>query len=217
LREALAGTDHDFLLRDGKRAGATRSASGRKQKKSFFRLPRLPSRPRTGTLILLGLAAITIVGIPLNALFLQDGRHPAPLFGAPAPPPAPPAEHVPLPPPRPIAPQALAKAPIKADAVKADEAPPEAVARPVEKTRDPIGLLLAGTAPKSEEADKKVLFAQHALVKLGYVLRADGRFGGTTRQALEKFERDSGLPVKGELTPKILRQLSARSGVPLEH
>ena len=214
MREALAGTDHDFLLREGKRAGATRNGPGRKQKKSFFRLPRWPSRPRTGTLILLGLAAITIIGIPLNALFLQDGRHPAPLFGASAPPP--PAEHAPLPPPRPIPSQALTKAPIKADA-KADDAAPEAVARPAEKTLDPIGLLLAGGAPKSEEADKKVLFAQRALVRLGYVLRADGKFGGATRQALEKFERDNGLPAKGELTPKILRLLSARSGVALEH
>jgi len=44
-------------------------------------------------------------------------------------------------------------------------------------------------------------------------------------EMLEKFKqgpvgtmtlRDSGLPVKGELTPKILRQLSARSGLAMD-
>jgi peptidoglycan hydrolase-like protein with peptidoglycan-binding domain len=51
------------------------------------------------------------------------------------------------------------------------------------------------------------------LAKLGYALHQDGVYGGTTRQAIEKFERSNGLPVKGELSPKILRLLGARAGV----
>jgi peptidoglycan hydrolase-like protein with peptidoglycan-binding domain len=60
-----------------------------------------------------------------------------------------------------------------------------------------------------------VLFAQRALLKLGYVVRADGMLSSATRQALEKFERDIGLPAKGQITPKLLRQLAARSSLPL--
>jgi peptidoglycan hydrolase-like protein with peptidoglycan-binding domain len=55
--------------------------------------------------------------------------------------------------------------------------------------------------------------AQKALVRLGYVLRADGVFGVTTRQAIERYERDNKLPVRGELTPKLARELVAKSGL----
>ena len=71
----------------------------------------------------------------------------------------------------------------------------------------------AAADPKSDPKNKSVIFAQRALAKLGYSLRQDGVHGGTTRQAIEKFERSNGLPVKGELSPKILRLLGARSGV----
>jgi hypothetical protein len=216
LREALAGTNHDFLLRDGKPANATRNAQRRKNMTAFLRMP-FRTRPQARTIVLIGFAAIALIGVPLNALFLQDGRHPAPLFGASAPQPPKIAERAPLPPPRPASGAASTKIPSgDADVAKSDDAPPDGAGRPAEKTRDPIGLLLASGVRKSEEFDKKTQLAQRALVKLGYVLRADGKFGGATRQALEKFERDSGLPVKGELTPKILRRLSASSGVALE-
>lgn len=45
-------------------------------------LARLLRGPRLGVLVLAGIAGLALVGVPLNALFLQDGRHPAPLFGA---------------------------------------------------------------------------------------------------------------------------------------
>ncbi len=57
--------------------------------------------------------------------------------------------------------------------------------------------------------------AQRALIKLGYVLKADGVAGAATRQAIERYERDHKLPVRGELTPALMRQLSAASGVPV--
>lgn len=216
MREALASANHDFLLRDGKPASATRNAQRRKSMTAFFRMP-FRTRPRTRTIVLIGFAATAMIGVPLNALFLQDGRHPAPLFGTSAPQPPKIAERAPLPPPRPVSVAASPKVPSNgAEVAKTDDAPPDNAGRSAEKTRDPIGLLLASGVQKSEEFDKRTLLAQRALVKLGYVLRADGKFGGATRQALEKFERDSGLPVKGELTPKILRRLSASSGVALE-
>ncbi|QFU17107.1 peptidoglycan-binding domain-containing protein [Microvirga thermotolerans] len=59
-----------------------------------------------------------------------------------------------------------------------------------------------------------VLFAQRALAKLGYGVKADGLMGSGTRQAIERFERDRHLPVTGELGPRTLRELSAQSGLP---
>ena len=59
---------------------------------------------------------------------------------------------------------------------------------------------------------KSVLAAQRALVKLGFVLNPDGVAGAATRQAIERYERDHGLPVHGKVTPALSRQLSAEMG-----
>ena len=71
--------------------------------------------------------------------------------------------------------------------------------------------------PKLEAApaapSKSVLAAQRALVKLGYVLNPDGVAGATTRQAIESYEREHGLPVRGELTPSLMRRLSRETGI----
>lgn len=210
MREALAGTNHDFLLRDEKRPDAQRRGGRGKSKKSAW--TRIFGGRRRGVLFL-GFIALAAIGIPLNALYLQEGRHPAPLFRANAPEARDEtkAAHVaaPLPPARPIAPASEQAAPAaKPAATKPEPARAE--------KRDAIGALLEGGAHKSETSDKSVLSAQRALAKLGYTVRADGQFGAATRQALEKFERDSGLPVKGELTAKVRRQLHARSGLPVE-
>ncbi len=37
---------------------------------------------RLGAMALFGIGALALVGVPMNALFFQDGRHPAPLFSA---------------------------------------------------------------------------------------------------------------------------------------
>ena len=126
----------------------------------------------------------------------------------------------------PKAPTAGKSAPAKAD-------PPHTA----DKKRDAIGLLIVGDPPplkasvdkankadkadkaasadKTAPVDKNVLYAQRALLKLGYVVRSDGVLNGATRHALEKFEGDAGLPVKGRITPKLLQQLAARSRLPL--
>lgn len=202
---------------------------------------------RLGATLILGIAGVAAIGVPMNALFFQDGRHPAPLFSTQVS--LAPKVETPTPPPRPVAieparaiPEAapaeaqrlaqMSAAAIKQDKMDAGKA--EASPRAAEKKRDAIGQLLANRAPqaasvekiapveKAASADKNaaiekdVLYAQRALLKLGYVVRADGTFGAGTRQALAAFERDSGLPAKGELTQKLLRQLATRSGLARE-
>lgn len=219
-------TFHEERSAPRRRASARRPAKDRPSA-----LSRVFGLKRMSVLLLLGIGGVAAVGVPMNALFFQDGRHPAPLFSTHLPlaekaevaatptPPARPAEissassaRVEADAARPEAPRPAAKVErTKAEAAKAEKA--EAGKNTTEKKHDLIGQLIGGGAPETESSGKNVLYAQRALVKLGYVLRADGVYGGTTRQAIEKFERDSGLPVKGELTPKVMRQLAARSGL----
>lgn len=217
MREAYAGTPQDLSSRS---SGARRGKSGKGKPRAGW-LRRFGAR-RPGTSLILGLAAIAAIGVPLNALYFQDGRHPAPLFAAIEPAAQAPVKtaEAPLPPARPAAAalQQAKAAPAKPEGGKTEVA--KAETSRARELRDPISLLLGAGAPKAEapaekaeKPDKKVRFAQKALAKLGYPLRPDGMFGGTTRQAIEKFERSIGAPVKGELTPQILRQITSRSGL----
>lgn len=170
-------------------------------------------------IVMTGFAGVVAIGVPINALMLQEGPHPAPLFhfgpkatvrelGATS------VKDVPLPPARPAS---LVVAP--AEATPPASAAKAEASKPQSKPFDAIGALLSGGAPPMGEAaekDKNVLFAQKALAKLGYGLHQDGVLGGTTRQAIEKFERANGMPVTGELTQKILRKLSAKSGLAMK-
>jgi len=222
LREALAGANHDFLLRDEDR-GETRRGRGSKASAKAEKGPltRLFGGRRRG-IVFLCLAGATAIGVPLNALYFQDGRHPAPLFRSFAPEPRAAAEaQAPLPPARPQAvaapaqPPAIQPAPTAhaaAVAMSATKPTAKPTAKPEStqaEKRDAIGALLAPKkdAHKTDEADKNVLAAQRALAKLGYALNADGRMGGATKQAIEKFERDNRLPVTGAVTPKLLHKL----------
>lgn len=210
------------------------------------------------------------IGVPVNALYLQDARHPAPLFQAAVAPPEP-ARHAQATSSAAAAPQrqaahAAGKAePAKPETKKAEGAKP---AQGLDQIAQLLGVGAAKTeskgtpakpaptkpatpkaahekdssakaakakaAPAKKDAavkdaatkkapgkpetaqkpvDKSVVFAQRALSKLGFALHQDGVYGGTTREALEKFERANGMPAKGELTPKLLKLLSQRSGV----
>jgi Putative peptidoglycan binding domain len=60
---------------------------------------------------------------------------------------------------------------------------------------------------------KTIIAAQRALIKLGFVLTPDGVEGATMRRAIERFERDRGLPVHGKLTPAILKRLRTEAGI----
>lgn len=186
-------------------------------------------------------AALTL-GIVINALGLQNSKHPAPLFGKAiqlGDQPAPMTASF-------EAPAAAAPAPAKAPAAEAPAAPVQAVVNhetpapahphhttvdPVparhakvdkaEKGDDPIAALLKVSAPstpadKPKDDPKTVLAAQHALLKLGYVVAPNGTLGPATRTALQAFEREQHLPLSGELSRKVIKQLSVESGVAID-
>jgi hypothetical protein len=83
-------------------------------------------------------------------------------------------------------------------------------ATPASPTRsgDPIRDLLRGDAGRGDAAHL-TMTAQSALIKLGFSLKADGVVGASTEQAILQFERTHGLPQSNEITPKLVKQLSA--------
>ena len=169
-----------------------------------------PARSIAVSLLITACASTSI-----NALYLQTIKHPSPLFGA--------ESTAPMPDPVPV-PVARSTA-FSSGLAGLDEGGLNAgsfnsavttdLASPTPK-QDNIGDLIAGLNSKPLAQNKTVLLAQRALSKLGYNVKADGVPGGTTRQAIEKFERDNRLPVKGDLSPKILRELSMAAGFAVE-
>jgi peptidoglycan hydrolase-like protein with peptidoglycan-binding domain len=93
----------------------------------------------------------------------------------------------------------IARTPLKSEA-----AAPKAPAR-----IDPIAELIA---PSS-----RVIAVQRALNDFGYgPVKATGNYGSETISAIQKFERDRKLPVTGQISPRLLRELAALTGRPLE-
>ena len=81
---------------------------------------------------------------------------------------------------------------------------------------DPIARLLAPlTAPPAPS--QRVLAAQRALADFGYgQIKPTGVVDAETRTAIEKFEREHGLPVTGQMSDGLVRELGAMTGRPLE-
>jgi peptidoglycan hydrolase-like protein with peptidoglycan-binding domain len=66
-------------------------------------------------------------------------------------------------------------------------------------------------------AAPKVIAIQRALSDHGYgQIKANGVLDGETRAAIEKFERERKLPVTGQVTHRLSRELAAVTGRPLE-
>ncbi|MGQ0446266.1 MAG: peptidoglycan-binding domain-containing protein [Beijerinckiaceae bacterium] len=181
-----------------------------------------------------GFFVATVTAILLNALVWQRTRHPAPLFARAAPaaaahgPAIAKSIAVPPPQPRPAAPAVQAhekpvekpqlgmlagshprpasanSPPPRDEILELLKMPPAAQARP--KT----------AAEKPSAREKSVLAAQRALVKLGFVLNPDGLAGAATRRAIIRYERDHGLAVNGEVTPALIRRLSAETGIMID-
>ena len=163
----------------------------------------------------IGMSGSLALAIMVNALVLQKGHHPAPLFGkaiALGPSPAP-AEKTQVVAPAPE--EAMPPAP-----AVATPAPRAIVEAPEAPAGDPIGQLIDGKAPPAGAAGKAetrtVMGAQRALAKLGFSLKPNGNLGPQTRKAIEAFERDRHLPVKGELSHRVIKILAAESGVKID-
>jgi len=77
-------------------------------------------------------------------------------------------------------------------------------------------LRAASAAPESGEKIRLVATVQKQLALLGYdVKNPNGVVTGETRDAIAKFERETGLPVTGEVTLKLVQRLNRFEYTPL--
>ncbi|RTM11391.1 MAG: peptidoglycan-binding protein [Bradyrhizobiaceae bacterium] len=195
---------------------------------------------------LAGLVAVAAIGaIVANALFLQTGRHPAPMFGTvinlPAPSSVPLAN--PLPRPRPVGADTSPLEPrateFRAEPKPVDRPTERTAERPVEKaveatastrSHDPMTNLVKATTatppsairppapiPQQSPAARRVAGVQRALSEYGYGnLKITGTMSGETQAAIQKFEREHRMQVTGQLSDRLLRELGAAIGHPVE-
>ena len=213
--------------------------------------------PREFVGIVMG--TIAIFAIFINALFLQKGPHPAPIFAtrpfvtsAPAPTP-----RVIALPPAVTAPEAATSARTqlvsdiqrelnrrgfydgvadgvwgaKTDASARDFAQAAGLSMTIEANDGFLRALMASRvnaarAPAPTRPDpiadllgpsKRVMAVQRALSEFGYgQIKASGVYDAATRVAIEKFERERRLPITGEMSDRVVRELAAMTGRPLE-
>jgi len=181
-------------------AGESRDARARGSRGVLLRILRVITR-RPARIVGVVLVSAIVFGFAFNALVLQVGPHPAPLFAERAPEPVKPA---PEPPPR-------ATQPGQTTGTAVVQAVPTVPVPPA----DPIAGLIRQSG--GIEPVREVLFVQRALTKLGYgPLKPDGVYGPGTRLAVEKWEKDRGRPVRGEITRTLVQDLATASGLSAE-
>jgi hypothetical protein len=171
------------------------------------------------------LAFVAVCAILVNALFMQAGRHPAPMFGTvvtlpavasmsanPMPRPRPVDADVPLPEARPAEPRAADSMTNLVKTTSAVQATNANIPRP------PV------TVPVSSRVESvpasgphRVAAVQRALTEYGYgQLKPTGVAGADTQAAIQKFEKTRRLPVTGQVSDRLVRELVAMIGHPIE-
>lgn len=206
--------------------------------------------------MLAGALAVAAIGAILaNALFLQAGRHPSPMFSSVVTLPAAVVAN-PLPRPRPVelAVRPAEPAPLEAKPVEARSAEPRDPKTADPKSADPMtNLVVKSTSPAPATASnvaspvakppspaaaapphvmrppapipassqsagaRRVASVQRALTEYGYgQLKPTGAVGADTQAAITKFERDRKLPVTGQMSDRLVRELTAMTGRPIE-
>jgi peptidoglycan hydrolase-like protein with peptidoglycan-binding domain len=218
--------------------------------------------------VALVMSSIAVFGIVTNALFLQKGPHPAPIFAT-----------------RPLLPQEATLAPrlqsapsapatdtgnqarlqlianiqreltrkgfydgpadgiwgsktdsavrdfVQAAGLKINAEPSDALLRTVSTSSakpsntgsvsnaaaDPIARLIAPSTAPLVAPSKRITAVQRALADFGFgQIKPTGVLDADTRAAVEKFERERRLPVDGQISDRLVRELAGMTGRPLE-
>ena len=176
-------------------------------------------------MIACALALAAVVAIIANALLMQAGRHPAPIFGTVTTLPAvASAPAGPLPRPRPIEADALLPETRPADPRTADPL------TNLVKTTSTVPATTANiprppmTVPVSTRVDSvpvsgshRVAAVQRALTEYGYgQLKPTGVVGADTQAAIQKFEKTRKLPVTGQVSDRLVHELASIIGHSIE-
>src|SRR5207244_8881235 len=71
--------------------------------------------------------------------------------------------------------------------------------------------------PQRSASSNRIIALQRALADYGYgQIRPTGIIDGDTRAAIEQFERERKLPITGQASDRVVRELAAMTGRPLE-
>jgi Putative peptidoglycan binding domain len=183
------------------------------------------------------LALAAIIAIIANALFMQAGRHPAPMFGTLANLPAgasPVVASVPaslLPRPRPVEADTVLSETRPADPKAADPKAADPMTSLVKTTstvqaatanipRPPMTVPVSSrvdSVPVSIGGSHRVAAVQRALTEYGYgQLKPTGVVGPDTQVAIQKFEKARKLPVTGQVSDRLVHELAATIGHSIE-
>jgi Putative peptidoglycan binding domain len=185
------------------------------------------------------LASVAAGAVITNALFLQAGPHPAPMFGSTivnlA---ATPAASSLLPRPRPAEADVTTAEPKQVE--RASESRNSEMKAGESRAGDPLASLVKATTPSSQPtttaalssspntsrppaaflqtpAARRVAAVQRALTEYGYgQLKATGTMGPDTQVAIQKFERERKLPVTGNVSDRLVRELGTMIGHPID-
>jgi peptidoglycan hydrolase-like protein with peptidoglycan-binding domain len=91
------------------------------------------------------------------------------------------------------------------------------LARIAARGSDPIAGLIQGAAIPPSPPNKRLMVVEQALASLGYgPIKIDGLMDEATRDAITRFERDRSLAETGAMSPRLVRELAAVSGLTLE-
>jgi hypothetical protein len=232
--------DDEDVPRRRRRGAAAVAAEAETERGIVLRV--LLHSPKDTVAGFLALAAIS--AIVANALFLQAGPHPSPMFGSIVTMPVPAQAPVnPLPRPRPP------------EATRSEAAPPEPKAaepRVIEmkaaepkaadvRSADPLTNLVKATSttpiatasiprppapiPVSSRSDsvlspggsRRVAAVQRALTEYGYgQLKPTGTIGPDTQAAIARFERERKIPANGQMNERLVHELSVMIGHPID-
>jgi Putative peptidoglycan binding domain len=164
------------------------------------------------------LAAAATCAIIANALFLQAGRHPSPMFGSVVTMPAQQVVASPLPRPRPVE---IVARPVEAEPPESRQAEVRGADSRIPAPAATSAIVVRPPAPVPLSAQsagaRRVAAVQRALTQYGYgQLKPTGAVGADTQAAIQKFERDRKLPVTGQMSDRLVRELTAVIGHPID-
>jgi peptidoglycan hydrolase-like protein with peptidoglycan-binding domain len=114
----------------------------------------------------------------------------------------------------------------QASGLKASTEPSEALLATIKRStakpaKAPSGLRPAlqqvRLEPNADASSKRVLAVQRALAEYGYgQIKPTGLVDADTRAAIERFERERRLPITGQVSERVTRELASVTGRPLE-
>jgi len=161
------------------------------------------------------LAFAAVSAIITNALFLQAGRHPSPMFGSVVALSATGSVSAsPLPRPRPVDAMTRSAEPSPADPKPAEPKVPDPLANLVKSSSAPA---VAPSNTAQAAGQRRVAAVQRALTEYGYgQLKPTGTVGSDTQAAIQKFERERKIPVTGQVSDRLVRELATVIGRPVE-